>query len=242
MKKSLLFCLAVATCVSPMMAETKTPTIYPNASFQHISANGRFIVSELYGTVTIYDLFEDTSEIFDPGEYFENEYSLGLGNCITADGSVILGGTNSLDAAYLENGEWVQLNVPDSNKTNLCNGITADGSRICGSVGLNNMTTDDVIMQVPAYWNRNANGDGYGECHVLPYPTKDFFGGKPQYVTAVSISNDGKTIVGQVQFSSGFMAAPIVYKEDADGNWSYSSPTKYLFNPNEITAVENPGE
>lgn len=242
MKKSLLFCLAVAACVSPAMAQTKTPTIYPNASFQHISANGRIVVSDLWGTVTLYDLVEESVTTYDPGDEWLYEYSVGQGNCITADGSILLGSTNNQDAAYLINGEWIQLNVPDENKTNVCNGITPDGARICGSVGLANMTMDEVIMQVPVFWDRQANGDGYGEYHVLPYPTKDFFGDTPQYVTAVTISDDGKTIVGQVQFSSGFMAVPIVFTEDAEGNWSYSFPTKALFNPNEIPSVENPGE
>lgn len=242
MKKSLLFCLAVASGVSIATAATKTPTIYPDASFQRISANGRYAVSEVYGIVTIYDLVDGSVTSYDPGDDWSLSYSIGLGNCITADGSILLGSTHEEDAAYLINGEWVQLNVPNETMTNLCNGISADGSRICGSVGLNNMTMDDVIMQVPVYWDRKANGDGYGECQLLPYPTKDFFGGTPQYVTSVSISNDGKTIVGQVQFSSGFMTVPIVYTEDKDGKWSYSLPTKDLFNPNKIPAVEDPGE
>lgn len=242
MKKSLLLSLAIATCIGSAMAETPEPTIYPDASFQRISADGNVIVSQLYETVTIYNLADGTTQVFEPGDSYTISYSLGLGNCITADGSILLGSTKSdCDAAYLQNGEWHQLNVPDTEFTNLSNGITPDGSRICGSVGLSALTLEDALMQAPAYWDRNADGNGYGECHILPYPTKDLFGEKPQYVTAISISDDGKTIVGQMVFSSGMMIIPVVYTEDANGEWSYSLPTKDLFNPDHLEAVEDPG-
>ena len=169
-------------------------------------------------------------------------YTLGLGNCVTPDGSIILGSTNQNgDAAFYTNGEWHQLNVADADQTNLSNGITPDGSRICGSIGLNPMTFDNVIMQVPVYWDRNADGT-YSDYHALPYPTEDFFGQKPQYVTALCITTDGKTIAGQMVFGNGGMKIPVIYKEDEKGEWSYSLPTKDLFNPDGLEAVEDPGD
>lgn len=223
-----------------------TPTLYPNASFQRISADGRYIVSDLLGTVVIYDLVEGTAKEFSGIDEDGNEtgayYSIGLGNRMTADGSILLGATTENNAAYLQNGEWHLIDVPNPEQTNICHGITPDGSRICGNVGLNAMTMDEVIMQAPAYWDRNADGNGYGKYNMLPYPTQDFFGEKPQYVTAVCISDDGKTIVGQMVFSSGMMAVPILYKQDNDGEWSYSFPTQSLFNPNGLEPVENPGD
>ena len=242
MKKTLLLSLSLAALAGQAQAEVKEPAIYQEASIQRISADGRYAVSEVYGTVKIYDLVNGTVKEFGPDENWVEYYSVGLGNCLTADGSVLVASTNSnSDAAYYTNGEWHQLNVPDAEKTNLSNGITPDGSRICGSVGLNNMTLDEAIMQVPVYWDRNADGT-YGEYHLLPYPEKDLFGETPQYLTAVAISDDGKTIAGQMVFSSGRMAIPVVYTVNDKGEWSYNLPTESLFNPDKIEPVENPGD
>lgn len=244
MKKSLLLCLTLAAGIGSAMADVAKPKVFPSASFQQITPDGRYIVSELYGDVIIYDLVEGTQREFVRDEDYIYEYSIGGGNCITADGNILLVSTNGSnnDAAYIKGDQVFALDVPDSERTNLANGITPDGSRICGSIGLNDLTLEEVIMQVPVYWDRNADGDGYGECHALPYPTKDFFGETPQYVTAVTISNDGKTIVGQIRFSSGSMCVPVVYTEDDKGEWSYSLPTKHLFNPDGLEPVENPGD
>lgn len=241
MKKSLLLSLAVAVSATAAMADVKTPTVYDGASFQRMSADGRYAVSEYYGVVTIYDLVDNTDQSFFPDADDINSYSIGLGNCFTPDGKILLGSTTENGtASYLKDGVWYDLNVSDEEMSNSANGITPDGSRICGSIGLNAMTFDDVIMMAPAYWDRN--GEGYGKYNVLPYPKEDFFGDKPQYVTAVNISNDGKTIIGQMTFGSGAMIIPIVYTQNDKGEWSYNLPTKDLFNPDGIEPVENPGE
>lgn len=247
MKKSLLFGLAISACFGTALADSTNlpePKLYPDASFQCISADGRYVVSEVYGSVWIYDLTNGEVVEFNQSEEGDDpSYTLGLGNCITADGSVLLGSTKSkLDAAYYQGGEWHALEVLNPEHSNMANGITPDGSRICGSIGLNDMSFDDVIMLVPAFWDRNPDGNGYGPCEVLPYPTKDLFGETPQYITAVAISSDGKTIIGQVRFSSGMMHIPIVYKEDENGLWEYSFPTQALFNPDKLEPVENPGD
>ncbi len=244
MKKTLLFCLAVTASAATLMADTKTPTLYPDASFQRISNDGRYIVSDVMGTVKIFDLVSGSVEEFYEDYENGNSYSIGLGNCFTADGSILLG--NSLaaetDASYLKDGKWHSLAVPDENMSNYANGITPDGSRICGSVGAHEISLEDATtMLLPAYWDRNADGS-YGEYHMLPHPTKDLFGEVPQYITAIAISIDGKTIVGQMTFSSGMMVIPVVYTQNNEGEWSYSLPTKDLFNPDELEPVENPGD
>ncbi|MDE6417075.1 MAG: hypothetical protein K2K68_08635 [Duncaniella sp.] len=242
MKKTLLLILAAAASAGAS-AQFKTPALYDETAIQRITPDGRYMFSEVYGTVKIFDRVEGTEKEFAASEDMVIYYSLGLGNCVTSDGGILLASTNyaTPDASYLQNGEWHTLNVPDSEKSNLANGITPDGSRICGSIGLNEMTFDAVIMMVPAYWDRNADGT-YGECKLLPHPDKDLYGETPQYVTAVSIADDGKTIVGQMVFSSGAMTIPVVYKQDDKGEWSYSLPTKDLFNPEGLEPVENPGD
>lgn len=246
MKKILLSCLAVAACAGSALAAE--PTTFKGASVQQISADGHYAISEVYGTIVIYDL--KTGEIvkaYEPDEDYIYSYSLGLGNCVTADGSIILGSTKeSSNACYLQNGEWHDLNVPtgpDGEEfINLSNGITPDGSRICGGIGqVQKITLDDAIMMIPGYWDRNADGT-YGEYKLLPYPDTDLFGMIPQYITAVAISSDGKTIVGQVRDWRGMYHYPIVYTEDAQGKWSYSLPTKALFNPDGIELAPYPGE
>lgn len=242
MKKTLLLCLTATLCGNAALAEIKTPEVYPGASFQRVSADGHYAYSEVNGTITIYDLVEGTTLEFAEDGMNGKVYLLGLGNCVTPDGGILLGSTDqTTNAAYYKDGEWHNLPVINPDYMNLSNGITADGSRICGSIGtVADITLDEQTMLLPAYWERNADGT-YGDPVILPHPDKDFFGEVPQYITAICITNDGKTIAGQIMFSSGRMTAPVLYQQDNEGNWTYSLPTKALFNPDKIEAVENPG-
>ncbi len=241
MNKTLLTLFAAA-CAGSAMAAVPTPVIYNDAAFYGFSADGRFAVSELYGTMTIFDLQTGDKTVFS-SEDGTNFYSRGYGNFITADGSVIVASTvESSDASYYDATGWHKLQVPDEDLTNVSHGITPDGSRICGNVGAHELTiSEDVIMQLPVYWDRNEDGT-YGEYHILPYCEEDFFGATPQYFTAINISPDGKTITGQMVDCRGMMIVPIVYTEDEKGEWSYSFPTKDLFNPDGYERVANPGD
>lgn len=233
--------MALGACVASADGAIVEPKVYDNASFQALSADGRFAVSELSGIVTIYDFKENKETVFEPnGEYY---YGVGLGSCLTASGDILVGNTKeSVNAAYYDGESWKELSVPNPEGTNLANSITPDGSRICGSVGFHEMSLDDaVLMQAPVYWDRNEDG-GYGECHLLPYPQKDLYGSTPQYVTAIAISDDGKTIAGQVVDCRGMMVVPIVYKQADNGEWSYTLPTGDLFNPEGLEPVADPGD
>lgn len=236
--------MAAAACISTTMAQTQTPYLIDDAAFQRISPNGRYAVSEVYGTVIIFDTADGSVvEEFIADDFGTIYYSIGNGNCFNADGSILVGSTTQLGtASYFTGGEWIDLNVADEEMVNISNAITPDGSRICGSIGLSHMTFDDVIMQIPVYWDRNENGDGYGEYHILPYPTKDYFGESPQYVTALAIASDGKTIAGQMVFGNGAITIPVLYKQDEKGEWEYSLPTLDLINPLGLESVENPGD
>lgn len=245
MKKSLLSCLAIAACAGYALAAD--PTLYVGAKFQHLSANGNVAVSEVMGTLTIYDLKAGTSVSFGATEddddfTYSTDYTLGNGNCVTADGSIILVSINYDKAAYLQNGEFYDLDVPNPDLTNSFNGITPDGARICGNVGsasMNEGFDSDVTMCLPAYWDRNADGKGYGKCNLLPAPKTDLFGRAPQYVKAIAISKDGKTIAGQITDARGMYEYPIVYKQDNDGKWSYILPSEKLFNPDKLPMPGN---
>lgn len=220
-----------------------TPEINPNHCYQHISPNGRYLVSELYGNLTVIDRSSSTSYDNlgdDTGEIY---YTSGLGNSVSNNG-IVLASTRSLcDASYWQNGQWHQLDTTGSTGGNdLANGITPDGSRICGSISAHEITiSEDALMMVPVYWDRNADGS-YSECKPLPHPTTDLLGRTPQYVTAISISDDGRTIIGQITDCSGFLQQPIVYTQSADGEWSYKVLLADQFIPEGLEIPADPGE
>lgn len=248
MKKSLLALGAVVAVASAANAQQ----LIGDFAVQKISPDGKLMVSSIYGTMSIQYLNDDAQRT--PGQSFVFEadgtgtanFSTGVGNAIGHNGTdyVVLGSTDyNTDAAYFTGGEWHQLNVGEGN-TNMCmaNGITPDAKRICGSIGLTGFgIADDAQMLAPAYWDVNADGT-YGEYHLLPQPALDFTGRVPQYVTAVSISADGRTIWGQVVDYSGMIYDPIVYTQDAEGNWSYNLPVHHLLNPDNVEFPEWPGE
>ena len=242
MKKALLLSGLLAAGV-PAMWSFDAPTICESTSFQGISPNGRYLASSLFGTVVIYDLEAGVQYDYVGSEYGEPFYSEGLGNYVSNTGVVLGSTTSESDAAYWENGEWHQLETPLSEGvSNLSNGVTPDGSRICGSVGLAPVSVDgNSLMMAPAYWDRQADGT-YGTCNVLPYPTVDQTGRLPQYVTANYISEDGKTIAGQIRDCRGFVHIPIVYIQDDSGEWSYTIVAKDTFYSADFVFPEYPGD
>lgn len=240
MNKSLLLpALAVVTAVSATAGEP-TATKLSGACVNQISVDGRYAVSALYGSITIYDL--TTGKQWEYTEDMGYYYGIGNGNAMSAVG-ILVGSQTMDDAAYWLNGEWTSLPVPEEAQfTNSANGITPDGSRICGGIGVSPISaTDDVLMMQPAIWERNADGT-YADPILLPYPEYDFTGRVPQYVTAVSISDDGKTVAGQVIDCSGMLPWPIVFTQDAAGEWSYRMPHAEMLNPDNAVFPEYPGD
>lgn len=239
MKKLLLLALG-ATSFSALAAVT--PVTLDNMMWNKMSANGQYAVSEIYGNLSIYNVNTKQQVDFfadDKGHY----YSVGLGNAVSNDGIVVATTSEQLKPQYWDGSKWVLLSY-DTEKddaSHMANGITPDGSRICGSLGLSPMTLEEQIMLVPAYWDRNSDGS-YGEYKTLPHPDTDWTGRVPQYITALSISDDAKTIVGEVVDYSGFVHDPIVYKQAADGSWSYSLPLHELLNPENVQFPEWPGD
>ena len=190
MKKPLLVTALILSMGCYQAGAIKTPTEYANGAFQSISPSGQYAISDQgYGIIVIHDFTNDKSYVYGEDTY---SYSTGLGNAVSNNGIVLASTTNNTNAAYWSEGKWIDLNVPNPNHSNMANGITPDGSRICGSIGNAAMNPDeDNTMLVPAYWDRQADGS-YGECHPLPHPDLDYTGRAPQYITAISISDDGQ--------------------------------------------------
>lgn len=220
MKKELLLSSLMFFGASSLWA-FDAPKMVDNGAFGAIAPDGSFVAGQCYGYVNIVDLRNDKLYEYYPDEDNGLSYSLGLGNCISNDGVVLLS-TNNNNAAYWKDGEFYFLKVENQELTSLSNGITPDGSRICGSMGVAPTSLDeDNTMNNPVYWDRNADGT-YGDPQPLPFPDKDFTGYAPQSVTANSISADGKTIAGQVVDRRGMMHFPIIYTQDDSGEWSYT--------------------
>lgn len=217
-----------------------TPQWMPNAAIQRISPDGRFAVSSVYGNMVIYDL--ETGEAWTyEGDETKLDYTAGTGNCFSTEGTMVGCTTSTPDARYWKNGRWYYLPVPEVQGSFLSDGITADGSRICGSVPPRNGNDMEGLMKVPVYWDRN-DSERYNEPIYLPHPDTDLTGRTPQYITAICISNDGNTILGQIRDYSGYLTEPIIYRCDKDGEWSYELIARQLLNPNNVVFPEVPGE
>lgn len=197
---------------------------YQGVMFYKMSPDGNYLLSESEdGALIIYNRATNDTTIYAADEQSEYSYSLGMGNCVNNNG-VVVGSMTDRDAAVWENGVWTALAMPEDmtkGTYTIANGITPDGKYICGSVSTADFGEGDSrTTYFPALWTKGEDGK-YGVCEILPYPTKDFTGRSPQYITAINISSDGNTICGQVQSFDGFACYPIVYTKGADGKWSY---------------------
>lgn len=248
MKSNLTLALigcAALTCAAQQTEGVKletTPAIIPNALVQTLSPDGRYGVSVDYGFMIIFDFQTGKTWQYIPNETLNEDYFVGVGNPFSAN-DILVGGTSfNGDACYWENGKWYKLPVLDDTKTNLSKGINSDGSMICGGLGISDDMMDETkVMSVPVVWRRNPDGS-YGNPEILPYPEKDFTGRTPNYVTALTVSDDGKTVLGQVYDYSGMAVAPIIYTCDDSGKWSYDYLGEELCNPNHVVYPEWPAE
>lgn len=236
MKKTLLLGAAAIVAAS---ASADIPAIYENLQILGISSDGKTAYSENMGTLTLIDIATGNLTEYIGEE--NNGFVAGQGGCFTTDGMLV--GATALGAAYLKDGQWIQLDVPNPQFDSYAQGVTPDGSLIVGMVGMAKMSTDDTDtpMQVPAAWSRNTDGT-YGECQLLPYPEKDFSGRVPQYVTAFTPRADGNLVIGQVVDYSGSMTSVIYYTRDNSGKWSYNASLNKLCNPNGLVFPEVPGD
>ena len=254
MKKTLLLIPTLLAGASAM-AETATPRIYENEIMMGISQDGRYAVSAMMGSyLHIYDLKENglVGDFMD-AENGLNEYYAGYGRPVALDGSVVGNAvlntmtsettyTTTDNAVVFKNNEVIVLNVPRPEGINFAHSITPDGQFICGNLSNDAYSTNaEKIMMLPGLWTRQSDGT-YGDPIILPHPDKDFLGGTPQYCTAISMSDDGKTVAGTVTTSSGWNVYPIIYRCDDKGEWSYELINNDLFFNSSVEIPEEPGD
>lgn len=206
---------------APSMAEW-----LPNKYCLKISPSGEWMGSQA-GDASVYNLFTD--EYLD---YWGTQ--LGLGNAIANNGMAV--GDANDRATIMFNNQIIF--PPVLAKYWFCDlmGITPDASRICGLVA---NPKGGSTMYVPMVCEVDADGN-LSEPVFLPFPERDFFNRRPQRVTAVWISEDGKSVLGEYVDNTGHMTVPIVFKENTDGQWNYSLPSYALFNPEGLEAPRNP--
>lgn len=201
-------------------ASAQTAEKFEEVSFSKFSADGNWLVENNQGTMNIYN--RATDEMFNVADPDGMQMFMpGLGNSVTNSGKVV--GTCGDYAGIWQNGEWTYLPQATGVGTtyNAANAITPDESRIVGILGNDGASMESAgMMAYPVVWTKNANGEY--ECEKLPCPEKDFTGATPQYITAIAVSDDGKTVVGQVRDNSGFYLMPILYRQQADGTWTYT--------------------
>lgn len=240
MKKTLLLAVAAAFFAS---AQADKYQILPSFALQGFSPNGNYAVSvDPYGgSLILLNLVDGTSETF-TGDGYTSEYTAGIGVNISNNGILVGSDTPAGSAVYLENGVWKRLPVINEELTNLSNGISADGTVICGNLGNTSISPDAAtVMCIPCVWYRQADGT-YSEPVLLPHPDTDFNGRVPQYITASSISADGKVVCGQIRDYVGMIHEPIVYICDDKGEWSYKLIGRQFINPNKIEIPADPGD
>lgn len=234
------FALGLISLISALsFAQGSTsPVVIPDATARKISKDGKWV--GCYGmSILVYNVETQKNEIYP-------ECSLGKGNSIALDGTVV--GSEGDYAALLKEGKIIVPEIFGDDDMSSINGITPDGSMIVGFVTnpviKGNDDVDDpyeagVVVAVPFY-SEVASDASIKKINYLPYPEKDFLDNVPMYVMAEWISEDGKTIVGTMTDSYGRFEDPIVFNQNQNGEWSYSTPTKKLFNPQGIVLPENP--
>lgn len=226
MKKTLLSlaCVLLGGTMAYAQETAEVGHVYQGVTYNNCSPNGKWLVANQETSVYIYDVATGTNYDF-ADETYTKVYFAGYGHSVTDNGMVcgMAQESSESNAAYFKDGVWVVLPQLSGKLTgfNSANACTPDGSVICGSLGSEgaDMSTSDRLMLYPVVWTLNA--DGVYVCQELPHPTKDFTGRVPQYVTALDISADGNTIVGQMVDYSGFYIVPILYTRNAEGAWSY---------------------
>lgn len=236
MKKSFLLIAGILTSLSSFAQESVEPDLVPGVYALKISPNGKWVGS-MAGDASLYNT--ETGE----NKYY-NGIFLGLGNPV-ADNGMAVGDINDI-GAILYNGEMIfSPTLVDNYWFCDLNSITPDATRVCG-IANNPLVAEGkagaeeyYTMYVPFVADVDSEGN-LSEPKILPYPEKDFFGVAPEFITAVWMSRDGKTIIGDVLDGRGQYAYPIYFQEDEKGNWTYGLPSKSLFNPTGIEIPENP--
>lgn len=215
------FCLPLAA-----MAATDAKIEYlPEMYAIRISPDGALFASRT-GVTSAYDI--NSGETFSYSDAF-----VGTGNSVANNGMIV--GAGDQGAAIFLQGETIYPSTMQEYGYAQFNGVTKDATRVVGMMGNSEMG--------PTYIPFVADIDESGQISnlvTLPFPDRDLFRSIPQWVGASWISEDGKTILGEVLDGVGYYSYPIIFTEDSNGEWNYTLPSASLFNPEGIEIPMNP--
>lgn len=229
MKKSIILLAALSLpAIAGLAAEVPENVVYQKGIYTFkISPNGLWFGSQ-GGVASTYN--SETGKVV----YYEDMY-IGNGNAISDNGLLV--GTDNTSAVIMKDGEAIHSDSFSPYWGSYINAITRDGSRITGFV---NGQRGADLMYIPFVADVDADGN-VGELTILPHPKIDLFGSAaPQSVVGHSISDDGKSIIGEVTDWRGMFSYPIYFVQDDKGEWDYFLPTEQLFNPTGIDIPRNP--
>ncbi len=219
--RTLTFGYALAIALS---ATAQSMKMYNGASFDKASPNGKWLVENIAGTMTIYDVANDKTYSLPENSKDTEMYSPGLGNSVANSGK-ICGFSMTKDAFIWNNGtvNYDILEQPTGHGTsfNGAQSFSSDEKYIVGALGWNNASlSGSSMMAYPVIWTLNDNNTY--SCTTLPYLAKDFAKATPQYVIALVVSDDGCTVGGNLVSGNGRYKFPIIFKKNDAGEWSYT--------------------
>lgn len=231
MKKLYLFALAFGIPLAATAADDYvTPYVWEQVFAQRVSHNGLYVLSQdLVGNAYVLNMQTKVMDTY-------AEVYLGDGACLTDAGTAVGQDISTSKGVIMRNGEVSVPQALSSYTLSQINAITNDESRIAGWVS---NPTGGFPLYLPFVADVSPAGV-VSKPTVLPYPKTDLFGQPTQGVPALCISDDGKTISGFVTNDSGMYSWPIVFREEADGKWTYSQPSEVLFNPDHLPMPEAP--
>ena len=237
MKRFLILPIVIAYSISvySQVEDWNGVTVIADVYGQKISSNGDVIVGLVGdGGSVVYTRSTKTADYYP-------EFDYGRGH-VASDNGWIVGcqlfeniGTNL--GIIAKDGNCSTPEILKNFDSSNIHSITPDGTRVCGVVSGENKGYD----YVPFYSDMDADGN-LSEINYLPIPDKDFFGYRPQYVTATWINSDGTVIAGQVKDMRGFFLYPILFTQDASGDWEFSLPSQNEFNPNHLPVPSPVGD
>lgn len=218
MKKLLFAGLSIFLTLSAFADDAVKPKVIPDIYAYGMSSNGKWLYGIMMSEWCVYDVDKDKAYSY-PGYKIAAMTDNGVAVSNQGGGCVFL---------------YNDVVIRPEGRVGMVNDINPSGTRVCGM-----MNNRDKHISGPFYCEIDENGN-FGEPVGLPKPELDLFGCPPQFINALAISDDGKTIAGFVQDWRGFFAYPIVYLCDDNGNWTYELPAEYLFNPDGLEIPENP--
>lgn len=178
-----------------------------------ISENGRWIC----GTTPVNFAFTADLETGDI-KYYEPYNDYGSQYRKISNNGIAVGFNGQYGAFDTNTNSYIVLGTPDG-LVPIGNGITPDGSTICGVVVENEWFTHPVVWDIS------------GTYTLLPTPTSEELGFETNGCYATHIREDGNTIMGYI--IDNLADYPLIlWNRNSEGNWNYDiSYTKEYYNP-----------